>query len=61
MSSEEHGKVAVAGHLTGVKEHFHEFTNMEKKDMVTYHNKNMGEMIEANEKELRGQMKEVYI
>lgn len=60
MSSEQYGKVAIAGHLAKVKEEFVVYNPVEK-DLGLFHIRNMGTLIEANEKEMRGEMSGVYI
>jgi len=60
LTSEEHGKVAIAGHLAKVKEEFVVY-NPSEKDIALFHIRNMGTLIEANEKEMRGEMSGIYI
>ena len=52
LSSEQHGKVAVAGHIAKVKEEF-VVHNPAEKDIALFHIRNMGTLIEANEKDMR--------
>lgn len=52
MSSEEHGKVAIAGHIAKVKEEFVVY-NPAEKNVGQFHIRNMGTLIEANEKDMR--------
>ena len=42
LSSEAHGKVAIAGHLAKVKEEFVVCSASDAKDLTTFHIRNMG-------------------
>ena len=53
MSSETHGKVAIAGHIAKVKEEFVVHNPAADKDLGLFHIRNMGTLIEANEKDMR--------
>lgn len=63
MTNEAHGKVAIAGHIAKVKEDFipYNTTTAPEKDMGLFHIRNMGQMIEANERDMRQEMTGVYI
>ena len=61
LSSDTHGKVAVAGHIAKVKEEFVLLDEKKDKDINQFHIRNMGVLIEANEKEMRGEMSGIYI
>lgn len=61
IENEAQGKIDLAGHISKVKDEFVTADGFDQKDMNQFHIRNIGKLIEENEKDIRGEMKGIYI
>ena len=61
IENEAQGKIDLAGHVSKVKEEFVQPDANMDKDMTQFHIRNIGRMIEDNEKDIRNEVQGIYI